>query len=926
MLGMIFRSKDEKRQAEADLRELLADVREEREAVENVRDAVRDEHAALRAQAEQTASVAARLSRLDQAMDDLSSKSEAAARRLEKLTAAADGFEQRLRWADELGKRLSELTFQVDAAERATKAMTDPEGPLQNSRKTLEVLGAQVRDVQTTLSQVRQDSVDLNQAQAELRQSGSEAQRSLAAFIATKKEFAELQQMGGDLRRDVQTAQQTADGATAQASTVMQGLGEMSRRLDAVLKLQDVSKEVERRVASLHLLADHVSQRTKTLEAQRHTIDHAVAETARLNQLVWTMDGQLAKLAEGRDRLQEAEQAVSRIEQIARTATQDLAAASEARAQFTQDNARLEADARSQLARLRETVVQIGLYKDEFGAMDDRLRALSGSLGGMESRVQALLAKDDALASALLKAGALDKMFADLRVETEELARKQSALDGLAEQLGAVESLGRRAAAQHQGLLKAQEELAAMQSKLDEVHQAHGQMAVLRLQLAQERAKFEEFEQRTAAMIGRTPEIEARLNGLLDKFARLDEGTEAARKLGETASTLDAEINRVAARMQLVERVDERVNSVFALSRDVEQMLGQQAARRAELEGLVQQCHSLDSRLKDSQQQLQDLSALQVRLAPLAGEMSRIDGALHESQRTLAELKNDEQAANEQRARLVDLVEQSNRQAAETNDRLRQVQALSQEMAQVAQRSDEAIAQLAQVQARQREVLTQATMTEALLQRAEDQSRQLDQRRGLIAQAEKSLKDFELRLADLDRHAAATQTMMINLAEREAMVLAVKAEVEAVRQISSRSKADLQYVAEHRGEVADLRAKVDAALERLQGTDAKLERVDVWRKKVDEVQVGADAVMSLVSGLQATLEHLSEQRAVVDDVSEKLARLDLTVDEAHNALSRLDDSAQEAQTTLRTLQREREVAERVEKSIKQLRRSTGAVA
>jgi|GEM_PF-1540545 len=252
MLGTLFRGNDERRQADADLRELMAEVREEREAV-------RDERAALRAQAEQSASLASRLSTLDKAVGELSSKSESAVRRLDKLAAAVEVFEQRLRCADELGERLTEVSRQAGEAARASKALTDPDGPLQQNRKTLDELGAQVRDVQATLSLVRKDSAELSQAQAELRQSGSEAQRSLTAFISTKKDFADLQQIGGDLRRDVQTAQQAADEARTSSATVMNSLGEMSRRLDAVMQLQDLSKEVERRVSALHLLAIYYS-------------------------------------------------------------------------------------------------------------------------------------------------------------------------------------------------------------------------------------------------------------------------------------------------------------------------------------------------------------------------------------------------------------------------------------------------------------------------------------------------------------------------------------------------------------------------------------------------------------------------------------------------------------------------------------------
>ena len=57
--------------------------------------------------------------------------------------------------------------------------------------------------------------------------------------------------------------------------------------------------------------------------------------------------------------------------------------------------------------------------------------------------------------------------------------------------------------------------------------------------------------------------------------------------------------------------------------------------------------------------------------------------------------------------------------------------------------------------------------------------------------------------------------------------------------------------------------------------------------------------------VRINLETLGEQKAVIDHVGEKLARLEFMM--------------QEAQNTLRTLQHERELAERIEQSIKQLR-------
>ena len=62
--------------------------------------------------------------------------------------------------------------------------------------------------------------------------------------------------------------------------------------------------------------------------------------------------------------------------------------------------------------------------------------------------------------------------------------------------------------------------------------------------------------------------------------------------------------------------------------------------------------------------------------------------------------------------------------------------------------------------------------------------------------------------------------------------------------------------------------------------------------------------------VRLNLETLGEQKAVVDHVME--------------TVNRLTERTQEAQTMLRSLQAEREIAERIERSIKQLRKTAPA--
>ncbi len=129
-----------------------------------------------------------------------------------------------------------------------------------------------------------------------------------------------------------------------------------------------------------------------------------------------------------------------------------------------------------------------------------------------------------------------------------------------------------------------------------------------------------------------------------------------------------------------------------------------------------------------------------------------------------------------------------------------------------------------------------------------------------------------------------------------------------VHQISARSKADLQYVSDHREEVAALRRQVQELLAKAGETEEKIATIETRRKMVDEVQSKTSLISNLLEDVRINLETLGEQKAVIDHVGEKLARLEFMM--------------QEAQNTLRTLQHERELAERIEQSIKQLRTRT----
>src|SRR4029077_4754750 len=118
-----------------------------------------------------------------------------------------------------------------------------------------------------------------------------------------------------------------------------------------------------------------------------------------------------------------------------------------------------------------------------------------------------------------------------------------------------------------------------------------------------------------------------------------------------------------------------------------------------------------------------------------------------------------------------------------------------------------------------------------------------------LLHTDKKIDAFEGRLNDLDRGADTVEHKIKALADRQALVQAVTAEVENIRQISSRSKADLQYVSEHRDDVTDLRAKVEDLLGRLGATDGKIAMIESRRKTVEEVQSRANSITNMLGDI-----------------------------------------------------------------------------
>lgn len=896
MLDALFGTPGKNKTQQDELQALIAQAREERTM--------------LSAMLTQMAGGTSKLAQTSKALEQVGQKADAALKRLDDLGTKVTGYEDRSKGLEQIEKRIAALLEQVHEAQRVSEKITAPDGELQKHRLAVNQLASQALENQATIETLRKERSAFDDLRGMLKVSTTEVAKSVESVATLKGELDVIRSTGTQLTSELTRLRDTSREAKDDSASAMEAVKEIEKKLGPLVQLQELSKNTEERLASLNALAEHVSQKAKALEAQKHAVERAVVEANRLNEMVWSMDVQIAKLNEGSKNVARAEDTVARMEKLAQETTAQLSSATTMREEFGREFARLDKESRGLADYLKSTVERLSVDKKEFDQFDHRLRALSGGVAEAEARMDGVLQKDKQLAVMNSRADELSKSFQTLMAQADEMGRKQGALEALGERLAQVDEMGRRTQAQHEALKQSRQDLDLLRADIAEFHKSHADAVRLRDKLSADRASLEAFGERATTLLSRTPELESKMDAVLSKMATVEDGTKAATRLGELAAELDAQLTRVGARLQFIEKLEGRINNLHVVTSDVDRKLTEQLGRRNEVESLKSLCDTLGTQVVDVQQKLDGVSTTQQRLAPITNEVAALQKSLEKSLQLAQSVKQDEAVVHDQKARLTELVEQGRSLAADTAERLKQVQTVSDELGRAGAIKEELLTELARVQSKQRDAVSQTEAAEDQLKRAETMVKQLEQRRTQLAFSEKKIATFEQRLAELGRGAEAVETKIKAIAERDVLVQAVKAEVEAVHKISSRSKADLQFVTDHRAEVTDLRTKVEDLMGRVQDTDLKIVAIDARRKMVEEVQTRANAITNLLDDINVNLEMLGEQRAVIDHVGEKLARLDFMV--------------QEAQNTLRALQREREVAERIEQGIKSLRASSGA--
>jgi chromosome segregation ATPase len=870
----------------------------------------KEERAALSTMLTQIQLQASKLATAGKNLQDVEELVTKANARLDQVSQRLDTAETRSRELAAIDARIGTLTDGVFRAEQEAARLTSPDGELQQHRLAIEQLAARAVEARETLEALKEEHADVERIRTDVKEVTRDAGDIAKRAGVLQADIDQLRAASAALTAELAQMQQTSADTRTHAAASAEAVQEVQRRLGSLSQLEETGRLAEERLTALNALAEHTGQKIKALENQKHTVERAVVESNRLNEMIWNMEVQTKKLEDAARQTTTTEELVERVEKMARDVGGQLDSGVRAREEFVAEIQRLEQSRSATAELVRVQTDRLALERRELAGFDERVRLLQSSIEGLEKGMQGLAARDTEVAALGAK---VEQLTRDLRIAGERadgVLASQGAVEELQQALSQVNELARATGARYESLTASRHHVDQVRAEFEKVHTLYSEAARLRESMSGERSQLEIFLERTTAFAAGLPDLQSRIDAISSRFTSLDDTSRKAEALTALVSQLEERSTRLSGQRQILDQLDARLTSLGTLAADTDRRLEEQHARRGDLDAIRSRIDGVSLKAAEAIQKLEDVTAAQARLSPAAEQVTRLLSEIDRAHERLAALKIANDDVTTQEGRLIDILARSETAANAASAQVAQMHNLAEELERSAAVKDGLLAELARVEAKQLEVAMQAREAQNQLQALEANAKDTDQRRRQIAAADKRLGAFQARLDELHNATSQVERRMEQLAERETVVQAVRQQVDAVHEISAKSRADLEFVESHRNDVSTLRERVDELLGAIAETETRLASIQGRRQLVDEVQVKTSVILNMLEDVRLNVETLGEQRAVMDHALE--------------SCSRLAEMVRDAQSTMKALQSEREVAERIQRGIKQLKARTPA--
>jgi chromosome segregation ATPase len=843
-------------------------------------------------------------------LDDLGRRASVFAERLDDLGPRFDYVAASSQSVAAFERRLAILESSLEQAEARAAETLQHTAEIEGRRESLQELISRATKLVSKMEALTQDRAAVAQFDQRLPVLKGECQQISEQHTALQREVDLVHTTLAALIEDAGTTRQVSREARENTDKTAAIIADVQHRLEALPAIDRTAQNVDAQLQALNALAEHVSAKLKALENQHQMVDRALVESRRVNEMVWDMEVQIGKVANGSTLAAQAEENLARLERLQQEIAERDEEATRVRIEAARSAEQQQRDATELLRAVEGQVNRLALNRKQMETLSERVVAAEAALLDAEQRIGTMAAADQALAGLSEKVDGLASRITDMIDQAQALEQKQALLSRLEERLVELEGTTKRTDWQFESLTQRRSELTALKAEFEAFDRTYAGAQTLVDRLLEDKTALMQFAERSSSFVETAKTIETRIGHVTASIAQAEANAVKVLGMSQTVDDLASQIADLTPRLQLVEDLAARLNDLNGLSADVDHKLTAQLARQADLDGVRVSCEGLTLQLADAQQKLAALGSAQTRLAPLTDLIARLEDELSATRGRVDALHRDEESVAAQEGRLETLNASARALALDVAQRMETMQSLHAELTRVAALKEHLSGDLAQMLSMQCEAFAKGREAEDQLRQLADRCNQIHDQQSHLDVVEGMMAAFEGRLRAIAQLSERVDARMNTIAARERIVEAVRHEIETIHDVARKSHEDLTAIAGQREQIAQGTADVTRLMEALAGTSAAIEDVDRRGRIVDDVRRKADAVAHLLDDVRVTLDAVGVQKAMIDHVADKVAHL--------------DDVLAEARATTKALQAERSMAQRIVDNLRNVHARTGA--
>ena len=262
----------------------------------------KEERGALSAMLTQVTMRSGTLTETGKTLEEVSKKAGAATNSLETLAGRLDDIQRQAAVLSDVDKRAQALDASISQAKAKTERLIAPDGELEKHKRDIQGVASAAAEVQSVVETVKRERAALEEVQKQIQKAHEElrdVRQSVEQAAALRGELEQLRGVATQLTQDYSKAREISREADDDAFAALEAVKDIEKRLSRLAQLQELGRTTDEKLTALNSLAEHVTQKTRILEGQKHIVDRAVVEINHVNELVWKMDAQIGKVNEG---------------------------------------------------------------------------------------------------------------------------------------------------------------------------------------------------------------------------------------------------------------------------------------------------------------------------------------------------------------------------------------------------------------------------------------------------------------------------------------------------------------------------------------------------------------------------------------------------------------------------------------------------